>query len=122
MQITRQYLIEHPDHIFVFGDNELRAGEGGAAALRDMPNTYGFIAKKCPCNNDNCFYMPDEYEAIYHEEVSVLALYIVTSPGKTFLISKLGAGLANRFGIFEAIIRPRIKYDLQGLGDVQFLW
>lgn len=122
MQITRQYLIEHPDHIFVFGDNELRAGKGGAAALRDMENTCGFITKKRPCNYDSCFYRPDEYEAIYRDEINTLAWHIVLSPTKRFLISKLGAGLANRFGIFEAVIEPRIKYDLQGLGDVRFLW
>ena len=122
MLITRQYLEEHPDHIFVFGDNELHTGKGGAAALRDMQNTYGFVTKKRPCNQDVCFYRPDEYMAIYLDEIDILARYIALSPDKTFLISKVGAGLANRFGIFEVVIEPRIKNDLRGLGNVRFLW
>ncbi|MFW6247319.1 MAG: hypothetical protein ACOC22_04075 [bacterium] len=59
--ITRKYLKENPEHIFVFGDNLLRKGYGGAAKLRDLPNTYGFITKKYPDNKDESFYTPDEY-------------------------------------------------------------
>jgi hypothetical protein len=35
MYITKKYLENHPNHIFVFGDNSLRQGKGGAASLRD---------------------------------------------------------------------------------------
>ena len=46
IHITQKYLREHSNEIFVFGDNILRKGHGGAAALRNEPNTYGFITKK----------------------------------------------------------------------------
>jgi len=46
MIITAQYLKENPDHIFVFGDNTVRKGFGGAAKFRDFPNTYGFVTLK----------------------------------------------------------------------------
>jgi hypothetical protein len=49
--IAREYLRSHPDHVFVFGDNLLGRGLGGAAALRREPNTFGFITKKRPDND-----------------------------------------------------------------------
>lgn len=39
-----------------------------------------------------------------------------------FLISKLGAGLANKYGIFEEVIEPHIKADLSDFENVRFLW
>lgn len=44
--VTKQFLDNNPNAIFVFGDNLLRVGYGGAAILRDHPQTYGFITKK----------------------------------------------------------------------------
>ena len=126
MKITKKYLQEHPDHIFVFGDNLLRLGYGGAAELRDEPNTYGFLTKKYPDNRESSFYAPIEYEGVYEREIRSLRAYILffkaASPEKTFLISNLGSGLANKYKIFEKIIEPRIKKDLADFKNVKFLW
>jgi len=46
--VSRGYLQTHPEYIFVFGDNLDRKGKGGAAKLRDMPNSLGFITKRHP--------------------------------------------------------------------------
>ena len=54
--IDRDYLRNNPDDIFVFGDNWLRDGHGGAALLRDEPNTYGFITKIAPTHRDEDFF------------------------------------------------------------------
>jgi len=51
--MTKEYLRAHPEVIFVFGDNLIHRGKGGAAKLRDEPNTYGFITKKYPNNIDS---------------------------------------------------------------------
>lgn len=72
MKITRGYLKNNPDHIFVFGDNLKRKGFGGAAKLRDMPKTYGFVAKKVPNNNIGSFYKPDEYNEKFKTELRKL--------------------------------------------------
>jgi len=120
--ITREYLISHPDHIFVFGDNLLRKGKGGAAILRDEPNTYGFITKKYPDNNDKSFYTPDEYYDVYQKQIDALRGLMMANSEKVFLISKLGAGLANRYSIFEKIIEPNIRKDLSMFDNKKFLW
>ena len=104
--ITAGYLRANPNLIFVFGDNLIRRGKGGAAKLRDEPNTYGFITKKYPNNMDGSFYRPEEYRIIFARELIKLTREIVDHPNNIYLITKLGAGLANRYHIYEHVIRP----------------
>lgn len=120
--ITEQYLREHPDEIFVFGDNLLRVGKGGAAALRNEPNTYGFVTKKAPTHKDCDYYRPMEYVEVYLQELQQLCSEIKVRNKKTYLISKLGAGLANKYHIFEEVIEPSIKPILGQYSNVKFLW
>ena len=119
--VDRKYLRQHRDEIFVFGDNLLQIGHGGAAALRDEPNTYGFITKKYPNNNDNSFYKPDEYTKVFQVELKKLVKKIEENPDKKFLISKLGAGLANRYKIFENVIENGLE-KLKSYSNVEFLF
>lgn len=104
--ITSQYLRENPNHVFVFGDNLLRKGLGGAAKLRNEPNTYGFITKKYPNNKNMSFYKPEEYRPIFQSELIKFVDHITFNYDKLFLVSKLGSGLANKYGIYEFIIHP----------------
>ena len=120
--ITEQYLRSHPNEIFVFGDNLLRVGKGGAAALRGEPNTYGFVTKRAPSHKDSDFYKPEEYVEVYLQEPQQLCSEIRIRNKKTYLISKLGAGLANKYQIFEKIIEPSIKPILGQYFNVKFLW
>lgn len=94
--------------VFVFGDNLLRKGYGGAAKLRDVKNTYSFITKKYPNNKDESFYTVEEYRDVFENEYNKLVKLIEENPRKIFLISRLGAGLANRFKIYEEIIERRL--------------
>jgi len=103
--ITKKFLRNNPDTIFVFGDNLQRKGLGGAAKLRNEPNTYGFITKKAPNNNWSSFYKPDDYKFVYMAEMLKLVSLIESSRDKTFYISKLGSGLANKHNIYESIIK-----------------
>jgi hypothetical protein len=119
--VTPKYLADNPDHIFVFGDNTVRRGKGGAAKLRDYPNTYGFITKLYPNNRDASFYKPEEYKSVFKNEITKLQFEIVNNPDKTYLISKLGAGLANKYYIFETIIEPGLQV-LKQYNNVKFLW
>jgi hypothetical protein len=121
MTITKEYLRNHPNEIFVFGDNLQRAGLGGAAYLRNEPNTYGFVTKKLPNKKPASYYEPQEYAEIYWEEIDRLKKTIIANPNKIYLISKIGAGLANLNHIFELVIEPNIKNDLD-LPNVKFLW
>ena len=119
--ITQKYLQDNPDHIFVFGDNHLRKGKAGAAKLRDLPNSYGFITKKYPNNNIESFYKPEAYRVVFAIELDKLIFQIVMHQDKTFLISKLGSGLANRFHIWEKVIKPELK-TLTRYKNVKLLW
>lgn len=120
--ITAEYLRKHPDHIFVYGDNLMRVGRGGGAELRDAINTYGFITKKRPDNRLDSFYTPSEYAPVFGRELIKLERLIMANPHKTFLISKIGSGLANKHRIFENIIEHRIKMTLEKYSNVEFLW
>jgi hypothetical protein len=120
--VDANFLRRNPDCVFVFGDNLARRGKGGAAALRDEPNTYGFITKKQPLDIDSAFYHPNEYEEVYKKEVEKFIDIALKNPEKCYLISKIGAGLANRFGIFQEIIEPNLKQNLEDLNNVLFLW
>lgn len=120
--ITMEYLLENPTHVFVFGDNLLRMGTGGAAKLRYLPNTYGFITKKEPNNSDFSFFKPDEYKVVFDREIVKLRIEAITNPHRTYLISKLGAGLANKYKIWEKVIEPMLKESLDDLKNVKFLF
>lgn len=51
------------DYVFVYGDNDMHAGKGGQAVIRDEPNTHGIPTKKMPTNFiTKAFYTDAEYE------------------------------------------------------------
>ncbi len=119
--VDRTILDKNPTWIFVFGDNTIRKGLGGAAKLRYHPQSYGFITKIKPTYDDKDFYRPEEYSKIYRQEIDKLVKEIIAKPKHTFLISMVGAGLANKYKIFDQVIEPNIKKDLN-YSNVCFLW
>lgn len=121
--IDGKFLRENPKCIFVFGDNTKRYGRGGAARLRDYPNTWGFITKINPDFKDESFYTLDTYGSIFESEIKKLENLIISNPNNTYLISKIGSGLANKYKIFENIILPGLKkLKNKGYKNVRFLW
>jgi hypothetical protein len=120
--MSEDFLDKNKRAIFVFGDNTLRQGYGGAAALRDHPQTYGFITKKYPDNHDTSFYKPEDYNSIFFDELIKLRVLISDEPFKTFYISQLGAGLANKYNIWEKVIKEGLENNLQQYPNVVFLW
>lgn len=120
--MTEEFLNDNKRAIFVFGDNTLRQGYGGAAALRDHSQSYGFITKKYPDNHDTSFYRPNEYSSIFFGELVILKEWIREDPFKTFYISQLGAGLANKYYIWENIIKQGLEKNLKDFANVVFLW
>lgn len=118
-RVTEELINQHPDWIFVFGDNTLRRGTGGAAALRHHPQTYGFITKRYPNNRDDAFYTVTEYQEIFEHEYSKLLLHMAEHRDKTYVISPIGSGLANKYQIWETIIKPGLE-RLKGLDRIVF--
>ncbi len=61
--ITREYVRENRDKLFLFGDNLERRGFGGqAAAMRGEPNAIGIPTKKSPSYRDDAFFSDEEFE------------------------------------------------------------
>ena len=122
-KVTKKYLDDRPNSIFIYGENILKKGCGGAARLRYHTQSYGFITKKYPNHNmAEAYYMPSNYRVVFEKEVSALINMIKKNPDKEFLISKLGAGLANAYKIFEHIIEPDLPIKLKEFSNVKFLW
>lgn len=122
IEITWQFLDTNPCCYFIYGDNLQRRGKGGAAVLRDHPHSIGFITKKFPDNNDGSFYRPEEYSAVFFEELQKLEKVIKNNPTKKFYISKLGAGLANKYRIWELLIHHNLVLVLEKYPNVVFCW
>jgi len=122
IQISKQFLDSNPDSYFVFGDNLIRQGYGGAAILRDHPQAIGFVTKKFPDNRDTSFYDVEEYESLFFDELENLKTRIETEKDKTFYISQLGGGLANRYKIWENLIKPNLEGSLNQFDNVVFCW
>ena len=122
IKITKEYLETHKNEIFVYGDNIFHLGKAGGAILRDEENVLGFVTKKYPSNNDDAFYTPEEYLPVFEKEVEKLVQHIIRNPMKQYLISKIGAGLANRYNIFEQVIKPRLSSVLKYFPNVTLLW
>lgn len=120
--ITEEFLEQNSNSYFVFGDNLQRWGHGGAAALRDHPRAIGFITKKFPNSKDESFYKPEEYSPVFFEELDKLKKLIERQPDKTFYISQLGGGLANKYFIWQKLIRHNLVRELEKFENVVFCW
>lgn len=118
--IDSAYLQTHRDHVFVYGA-AWKARDGGAAKLRSDPNTHPFITKREACNDETAFFELDDYQHYFEKEMVSLIDAIETYPNKTFIISKVGAGLANRHCIFEKIIQPQLPKLLEKYPNVWLL-
>ena len=120
--ITQEFLDSNPDAYFIFGDNVIREGMGGAASLRYHPHSIGFITKKFPDNKSESFYKLDEYSEVFFEELKKLKTIIQKRPDKIFYVSQLGAGLANKYKIWENLIHQNLVNTLEIYDNVVFCW
>ncbi len=122
IKITQEFLDTDPNAYFIFGDNLERWGHGGAAKLRDHPHAIGFITKKFPDNKDSSFYKPEEYSSVFFEELEKLKRVVEARPDKTFYVSQLGGGLANKYFIWQKLIRHNLVKVLENYENVIFCW
>jgi hypothetical protein len=123
IKITYEFLSFNPDTYFVFGDNFMRkANSDSACKTKAHPHAIGFITKKFTGDDDGSFYRPEEYVAVFFEELGKLAKIIERYPSKTFYISKLGSGAANRFRIWEKLVSLHLMRSLERYDNVVFCW
>lgn len=62
---TKKLLRSHPTKLFVFGDNLMRVGKGGQAAIRDEENAQGVATKASPTTHPKAFF----YDASLHHHI-----------------------------------------------------
>lgn len=61
--ISREYIRENPNKIFLFGDNLKKKGLGGQAKeMRGEPNAIGIPTKKRPSMTNGSFFTDNEFE------------------------------------------------------------
>jgi hypothetical protein len=120
--IDENFLNQNKNAFFVFGDNTLRKGTAGAAALRHHPKAIGFITKKIPTADAAGCFTPEEYVNLFFDQLDQLSLHIKNNPNNIFYISKLGSGLANRYWIWERVISHNLQDELGGYSNVVFCW
>lgn len=120
--ITEEFLNNNPDTFFVFGDNLEHRGTGGAAKLRGHPRAIGFVTKKAPDHKERSSFTPEEYQKIFFKMLDQLREHVKKNPTQKFYISKLGAGLANRYRIWELVIKHNLTTELAEFDNVVFCW
>ncbi len=60
--ITRRMLKDEPNTLFIFGDNIVKKGYGGqAAVMRGEPNAVGIPTKLYPSMKEGSFFSDDNY-------------------------------------------------------------
>ena len=96
--ISRSYVLNHPNYLFVFGDNDARMGYGGLAKeVRGVPNSLGIRVKKYPSMSADSFYNDKEFESQKRkidEDINSLVRRSVDYESVVFPLSMIGTGLA----------------------------
>lgn len=121
-EVTLQFLDENPNCYVVFGDTLQKDGSCEISKLRTHPHAIGFITKKFSDSDDTSFYRTEEYKPVFFEELEKLKKVVQKHPSKIFYITKLGAGLANRYKIWENLIKENLISALINFDNVVFCW
>ena len=91
-------VINNPNKIFVYGDNNARFGKGGQAIIRDLENTIGLRTKKGPNNRSVAFYNDSEFTSnckkIFDDVIDIKSK-LVSGYNIVFSNGGYGTGLAN---------------------------
>ena len=92
---TPDYLRQHPDIIFVFGDNLSRAGNGGQAIIRNEPNALGLVSKRTPDHSSTAYMTgtPTDYDAV-NADLSCIEELAISGKQLVFPAAGIGTGLA----------------------------
>lgn len=122
IKVTEELLTQNPEAYFVYGDNESRQGVDGAAALRTNPRAIGFITKRPPGTKPSACFKPDEYIKPFFQQLKQLHDIIKNAPHQKFYVSKIGSGAANKYYIWELIIRHNLVETLGEFDNVIFCW
>ena len=92
---TPEYLRNHSNITFIFGDNLSRTGNGGQAIIRNESNALGLVSKRTPDHSPTAYMTgtPTDYDAVNLDLARIEELAI---SGKqiVFPAAGIGTGLA----------------------------
>jgi len=113
--IERRDLTQHPDRLYLFGDNEARTGRGGqAGACRGFTNAVGVATKRVPERTDSAYWTDADYDrviAIIDRDLAPAFDHVRQGGTVVCPASGLGTGLAelpSRAPRVFAYLRERI--------------
>lgn len=124
--IDTAYLAANPTHILVYGAAKFGANNT-PVKLRSESNTWAFITKRMSTTGPDSYFTTDgdfktDYQKEFNKQVEMLKAEIEAHPEQTYLITRVGSGLANRHKIWEKVIKPQLPAALGHLPNVVFLW
>ena len=121
-KVTKQYLRNNPNVIFVFGDNSKRLGKLGTSFLRDELNTYGFVIKKNSKSDASSYFEIEEYSNVYFNEIDKFRKEVMENRDRIFLIDDFGKWKNGDINLFDNFLKEKMIDDLSDLDNVKFLW
>ena len=122
ISITQEFLDNNPNAYYIFPDNLERTGCEIYSYLREHSQAIGFVAKKFPDNDSSSFYKPQEYSAVFFEELLKLKKNIAANPEKTYYIACMKGPSINKYRIWELLMEHNILLKLQKFDNVVFCW
>lgn len=88
-------LKDHPDWLFVFGDNLLRIGLGGQAKeCRYEPNAVGIATKKLPNNLPEAFFDDNDFDLFFNSNQEAFEMLLGYDGTVVWPANGIGTGLA----------------------------
>lgn len=94
--ITRDFMREHPNWFFLFGDNECRVGRGGQAKeMRGEPNAIGIRTKRAPGIEPLAYWSDDEFREnikMVADDFLLVLRRIIDDPSITVVVPSDGLG------------------------------
>ena len=120
--VTQEFLDNNPNAYYIFPDNLERSGCEIYSHLREHFQAVGFVTKKFPDSDSGSFYKPEEYSAVFFEELLKLKRNIEANPEKTYYIACMKGPSINKYNIWEKLIHHNIVNKLQKFDNVVFCW
>ena len=120
--VTEKLLNSDPNAFFVFGDDLKKQNVEGSASLRTHPRAIGFVTKKAPKNNQGAFFSCEEYAKVFFKMLRQLTDHIEKNPARKFYISQLGADEANKYRIWDLIVKHNLEEALEQYDNVVLCW
>ena len=94
---TESDVLNNPDWLFIFGDNNVQLGCGGQAVIRNCSNAMGIPTKKYPSNHRKSFYSDNEISDNRERIANAIELIKEASTSYKYVIfprDGFGTGLA----------------------------